>query len=52
MVIMIYPPIRCVGVLSALEPQEGMETVDHLRISDRKADWVTMINVHSELRAE
>ena len=41
---MIYPPIRCVGVLSALEPQVEMETVDHLW----KAYWVTMINVHSE----
>ena len=36
------------GRFPALEPQVEMETVDHLRIPDRKADWVTMINVHSE----
>ena len=32
------------GRFPALEPQVEMETVDHLW----KADWVTMINVHSE----
>ena len=32
------------GCFPALEPQVEMETVDHLG----KADWVTMINVHSE----
>ena len=32
------------GRFPALELQVQMETVDHLR----KADWVTMINVHSE----
>ena len=32
------------GRFPALELQVEMETVDHLR----KADWVTMINVHSE----